>query len=70
MSQVLGCEWGTVFAVQDRQTGDVEEVTEPQSALTYAFFTGIDGEEDVEMENGGTVEESKDNRNIVDDNQG
>ena len=68
LEQVIGCEWGTVFAVRDRQTGDLQEVTEPQSTLTADFLTGIDGDDaDAEMEDG-AAEESKDNRNIVDNN--
>lgn len=67
LEQVIGCEWGTVFAVKDRNTGDIEEVTDPQTTLTTDFF--LDDEvDDVDMEAGEGKEESKDNRNIVDNN--
>jgi len=69
LSFVIGKEYDSVFSVVDRQSGELKEVTEPQSTVTHEFFTGLDDgdapDEDAPM----VTEELKDNRNMKDDNK-
>ena len=74
VGQVIDKPYETVFSVTDRQTGDLVEITEPQSQITFEFFTGLDEpdapEPDEEMAGGAAAptEETKDNRNLHDTN--
>lgn len=58
LEQVLGHPFGTVFEVTDRNTGDLEIVTDPRILLTKDFIEDM-GEDDDEEPN------VKDNRDIV-----
>ena len=42
LTEMVGHPFNTVFAVDDRQSGKLSVVTDPQSVLTSAFFTGIE----------------------------
>lgn len=76
MSQLVGKLYGTAFQVLDRQTGALQEITEPQTSITSAFFTisaddAEDGKEDEETKKASKPVASAstlDNRNLVDDN--
>ena len=62
----MGKPFFTVFKVEDRASGELSVIEDPQTSLTSVFFTGIDdycSDSDEEAKN-----ETRDNRGIVDDN--
>jgi len=79
LAHVIGKPFETVFSVVDRQTGKLEEITEPQSNITEEYFTGLDLDDDPEDSDApedaqmapaaGLIEETKDNRNMNDNNK-
>ena len=68
VGQVIGKPWESCYSVVDRHTGDLEEIQEPQTAITHEFFTGLDNDDDAPDDVAAAGEERKDNRNVVDDN--